>query len=192
MQTSTIRMKRLLPLIAAFICTWTTLPSTVSAGNLEPPAAPAPTMRSLEEQKPAWNKIIPANQRFVDALDGSAVLDKETGLVWAKSPPSTQFFWVDAMVEVPKMTIAGRRGWRVPTVDELSSLIDMEAPVVSNQPRLPSGHPFQNVKLYWYWSSTLALEADHVWAVYMGNDSSVGTPDKANSNYYVWPVRGGR
>ena len=34
----------------------------------------------------AWSQKLPASARFQLVLDNAAVLDKETGLVWEKSP----------------------------------------------------------------------------------------------------------
>ena len=35
---------------------------------------------------PTWHQILPAAQRFVMVMNNQAVLDRETGLVWEKSP----------------------------------------------------------------------------------------------------------
>lgn len=164
------------------------LPATLYAGSLDPAATPAPTMRTLEELKPAWDQIISSN-RFVDALDGTAVLDKETGLVWAKNANLNNgfFTWQQAMDYCTTLSLGGRKGWRLPTVEELASLVD---PTQSN-PSLPSGHPFTNVQSSGYWSSSsYSGDSSYAWGVNMGG-GYVNYFDKTGS-HYVWPVRGGQ
>jgi len=164
------------------------VPLPTSAGSLEPSAAPAPTMRTLEELTPAWNRIIPAAQRFVDALDGSAVLDKETGLVWAKEPDSTRRMWNAALDYCTSLFLGGRKGWRLPNVEELLSLVELS----QMRPSLPSGHPFQNIKAATYWtSSTHATYTEGAWAVGM-DGGSVELVSKEINTFYVWPVRSGQ
>jgi hypothetical protein len=178
------RMKNRLVVLAALAAL--AAPTALNAGSLNPSAAPASTMRTLEELKPAWDQLIPGAQRFVNALDGTAVLDKETGLVWAKSPPTSLFTWQDATDYCTQLTLGGRKGWRLPTVEELASLVD---PTQSNPP-LPSGHPFSNVQAYWYWSSsTYSGDSSSAWSVSM-TDGNVHLNLKT-FNPFVWPVRGG-
>ena len=82
-------------------------------------------------------------------------------------------------------SVAGQ--WRLPTVKELSSLINRGA----YNPALPAGHPFAGVQSYFYWSSTTyASFSGYAWYVYL-NDGYVGAYYKTG-NYYVWPVRGGQ
>jgi len=158
------------------------------AGSLEPTAPLGPTMRSLEELNPAWNRIIPVAQRFVDALDGSAVLDKETGLVWVKSPDATPRAWQTASDYCADLNLGGRKGWRLPTREELGSLID---PNSSGGTKLPSGHPFQNVEAETYWSSTVhSGDAAYAWGVNMASGSVINSVK--TGTLYVWPVRSGR
>ena len=164
------------------------IPAGALAGSLEPSAAPGPTMRTLEELKPAWNRIIPAAQRFVDALDGTAVLDKETGLVWAKAPDQALRSWQAAMDYCTSLSLGGRKGWRLPTIEELGSLVD---PNASGTPKLPGGHPFQNVQTNVYWSSSSYTgNAGNAWNASL-DAGSVVNGDKATA-YYVWPVRSGQ
>lgn len=128
-------------------------------GSLDPPGAPAPTMRTLEELQPSWSKKInDTSKRFEIAwsslLGGSAVLDKETGLVWEQSPDTTLRPWIAAVIYAYQKEVGGRKGWRLPTVEELASLVDTS---VSGSPKLPSNHPFTNVQSGSYWSSTTFL-----------------------------------
>ncbi len=157
------------------------------AGSLEPSAAPAPTMKTLDQIPPTWSEKITTG-RFVDALGGNAVLDKETGLVWEKSPSATNRTWNGAGSICPLMTVGNRKGWRLPTVEELSSLVD---PLVS--PALPAGHPFSNVNVLstdWYWSATTPVSnTASAWLVTFF-DGSV-TFDAKTMTMKVWCVRGG-
>jgi hypothetical protein len=76
-------------------------------------------------------------------MNSEAVLDRETGLVWQRSPSAAEFFFVDASNFCLTATTGKRLGWRLPTLSELSRLFD---PTVTNgPPPLPPGHPFTNV-----------------------------------------------
>jgi hypothetical protein len=67
------------------------------------------------------------------------------------------------------------------------SLVDLENAV----PALPSGHPFTNVRLNDYWSSTTYIfDTPFAWSVDM-YAGFMGTSLKINYGF-VWPVRGGR
>jgi hypothetical protein len=161
--------------------------TAANAGSLTPPGAPAPTMRTMEQIKPTWDKIIPAAQRFVGALDGTAVLDKETGLVWERSTSATVYNWLDAQSICVQAGIGGRRGWRLPTIDELASLVDP----TQNNPALPSGHLFTDVYAAYYWSSTAkASDLNYAWSVVFSN--GVVFSFAKSSSYYVRCVRGGQ
>jgi len=144
-------------------------------------------MKTLDEIPPTWSQKLPAAERFVIVLDGGAVLDKETGLVWEKSPATTARTWSSAVSYCYTRTVGGRKGWRLPTVEELASLID----TTRSNPALPGGHPFLNVQSNYYWSSTTVEGyTDYAWAVslYLG----LVTNDLKTGAIYVWPVRGGQ
>jgi hypothetical protein len=135
---------------------------------------------------PAWSLKLPTSTRFETVLDGGAVLDWETGLVWEQSPDRTTRTWSDAIWYAYRKEVGGRKGWRLPTVEELASLVD---PTQSN-PSLPSGHPFTNVQSDIYWSSpTDVRNASSGWGVDF-RYGIVGTYDKSGY-YYIWCVRGG-
>jgi len=138
----------------------------------------------------SWdNKIPNAGTRFkvLSEFGGQAVLDKETGLVWEQSPSTGTLNWNDARFQCTSLTTGGRKGWRLPSVHELTSLID---PSVTN-PALPSGHPFLNVQSSYYWSATtIADRSTFAWAVHFSDgDPNIGY----NKSFlgFVWCVRGG-
>jgi len=143
---------------------------------------------------PVWSQILPAAERFVLVMGGAGVLDKETGLVWEQSPNEPARTWVDAQLFCNIKNVGNRRGWRLPTVHELASLIDPSNP--TGNPDLPVGHPFGNVPALStiYWSATTdAADSGRAWEVnfFFGNEA--GGPEsmvKSTLNL-VWCVRGG-
>ena len=80
-------------------------------------------------------------------LSDDIVLDKETGLVWARQTTQVgDHDWEQATLCSRVATLGNRKGWRLPTVEELSSLLDMSGPGTDGT-MLPEGHPFLNVQL---------------------------------------------
>jgi len=142
---------------------------------------------------PSWDQQLPCDTqatcpRFIVLLNwnSEAVLDRETGLVWEQSP-STSTFWANAQTHCNKLTVGNRLGWRLPTLQELASLVDRS----QSNPALPAGHPFSNVQSDLYWSATtLAINASAAWDVVFV-DGGVGGQDKS-STHFVWCVRGGQ
>ena len=122
-------------------------------------------------------------------LSDDLVLDKETGLIWTRDAnlPKGMQTWQDAMNYCRnQIELGNRKGWRLPTIEELSSLID---PSQSN-PALPNGHPFINVQGVFYWSSTTyESSSSRAWFLSMG----VGFAQVYSKtvSYFTWPVRGG-
>ncbi len=135
---------------------------------------------------PPWSQKIPEG-RFVLVLDDEAVLDQETGLVWQRDTSDTTCTWINAVAICYTLELGGRKGWRMPTVDELATLIDS----TSSNPALPIGHSFTNVKSSLYWSSTTgASNTLYVWVVYF-HDGYIGGNAKTDS-WYVRAVRSGQ
>ena len=175
-------------MLIVFVSIAVFLSGSAWAGSLEPSAPPGPTMKTLDEIPPTWSQKLPAGERFVIVLNGAAVLDKETGLVWEKSPSTTLFPWALAVGSGYNKTVGGRKGWRLPTIEELASLIDT---TLSN-PALPSGHPFVNVQPNFYWSRNTDTDIiGTAWIVDL-SDGTVGIVSKTVTNYYGWFVRGGQ
>jgi len=94
---------------------------------------------------PSWDQKLQCDTlstcpRFVvlSNLSNGAVLDRESGLVWAQSTSSYGNYQY-ATTACQNLPIGNRVGWRLPTVQELMSLIDPSAPGLL---KLPAGHPF--------------------------------------------------
>jgi hypothetical protein len=140
----------------------------------------------LSYTPPAWSYRVPAAaDRFQVVLGGNAVLDRETGLVWDRTPVTVfASTWAASVDSCPSFSIGSRLGWRLPTVQELTSL-----------GYLPAGHPFASAAIgvkFWT-STTLAADPAKAHAV-THNVGSVGfdTPLKTNdTTYHIWCVRGG-
>jgi hypothetical protein len=137
-----------------------------------------------------WDKAVSVTQRFVvlATFNTGAVRDNETGLVWEKSPQTTTPTWDSARLTCTDKNVGGRKGWRLPSVHELTSLVDPS--VAAPGPTLPPGHPFLNVQSSNYWSATTdADNASSAWLVNF-NSGLVGKLLKTGSNS-LWCVRGG-
>ncbi len=164
------------------------------AGDLNPTAPPGPTMRPLSEVSQPWDQVLPASERFKLVMGGTAVLDKETGLVWEKSPSPTPIgtsgtAWYEASLYCLNLATGGHKGWRLPAAEELASLVDT---TVSGPLYLPNGHPFSNVQSYYYFTSTdRAANTTGVRGVNFGS-GSVGYCQKDYVGCYTWCVRGGK
>lgn len=137
-----------------------------------------------------WDQALPAAQRFVilTAFNSDAVLDKETGLVWERSPQTAAVSSSNVRLACANKAVGGRKGWRLPSLPELASLVDPS--VASPGPTLSSGHPFLNVRSTNYWSASANAENPALmWGVGFGN-GAVLTLSKA-FDQGAWCVRGG-
>jgi hypothetical protein len=184
------QQKSFLPLAIAvsFIASAILLSGIIGASDLKLAATPGPAMKTLDQIPPKWIQKLTTSERFELVMDGSAVLDKETGLVWEQSPNTTTRDWNNAWAHCCDNEVANRKGWRLPTVEELASLVDNE-----NSPlALSTDHPFSTVQSSLYWSSTLNVGTavpGRVWLVSFAN-GDVGFGSKRRPSY-VWCVRGG-
>ncbi|MBF0371559.1 MAG: DUF1566 domain-containing protein [Magnetococcales bacterium] len=135
--------------------------------------------------------------RFADNGDGS-ITDNMTGLIWMENANCWgSYDWYDSLNLVAGLNAGtescdgyggGHDDWRLPTRRELQSLADRER----HTPPLPAGHPFHGITGDGFCSSTTyANFSNETWHVHLNNNGSVHTNAKI-TNYYVWPVRGGR
>lgn len=128
------------------------------------------------------------NHQIAGGTSDDAVLDKETGLVWERTPSLGRLPWDAAIVQSFSKAIAGRKGWRLPAIEELLSLVDP----AQASPTLPAGHPFQTIKTdYFYWSSTMGMTnvPTCAWGYNFGNGDTSNVLKSATA--YVWFVRAG-
>ena len=86
----------------------------MSSAIAAPPSNPNPTT-DLSGVTQNWDKVLPASQRFVvlPAFSNAAVLDKETGLVWEKSPDAVNCHGVLVQPKMPahrRLSEVGKAG----------------------------------------------------------------------------------
>lgn len=153
----------------------------------------------------AWPK-----KRFFDNTDAT-ITDLLTGRVWLKdancmgtqypgvdldtnssSPGDGTVTWEHALEFIagtnngtyPKCA-SGYNDWRLPNRKELHSLTDYSR----FNPAVPAGHPFSNVKLLSYWTSSNFGDTREAWTIDMGHGRVL--KDFKSEENWVWPVRGG-
>jgi hypothetical protein len=143
-----------------------------------------------------WKEPINNPSRFVvlNSFNDEAVLDKETGLVWERSPGTQVSLtapWFEAHLQCNQRTWGNRKGWRLPTIQELASLVDAKVPAPG--PVLPAGHPFTNVQSQPYWAATTFAAPNIPNEAYLLNfgDGNMGSTLKDRFTFY-WCVRGGQ
>ena len=151
---------------------------------------------------PSWDQTLRATKRFVSVMpvDGhgpQAVLDRETGLVWQKVPIEPRAFdWHVARRLCRSENTGGRQGWRLPSVEELSSLIDLSPPPIG--PGLPSGHPFDlrgTTPVFWSASVDDADATSGYAVVFVGEQPDLVPGVRVfPKNFFLraWCVRGGQ
>lgn len=157
---------------------------------------------------PSWDQKLDANNRFIVLLNwnSEAVLDRETGLVWERSPHTGQgangnarVAWHDLSASdllnargiCTGRNVGGRKGWRLPSLHELMSLLDPSIePSPFSPPLLPAGHPFTNVLKDTYASATvIADQPTRVFGVSF-DTGQFASVDKQAKLLLVWCVRG--
>ncbi len=118
------------------------------------------------------------------------VEDQLSGLVWTKKSNFAEFplNWqesLDFIAQMNREQYLDFNDWRLPNRRELRSLLSFQ----DSRPALAAGHPFSDVFLGWYWSSTTAvISPDHAWYVHLeGCRMFFGGKDQS---YLIWPVRG--
>jgi hypothetical protein len=143
----------------------------------------------------SWDKKLPCDStsncpRFEVLADwgNAAVLDNETGLVWEKSPSTSCYEMTFAIGHCADLNVGSRKGWHLPTTEQLASLADTSVAV---SPKLPSGHPFIGVlsgdSFYWSDKAVVFFSDGRVVLI-----TGPGCTDGCCGPEHVWCVRGGQ
>ncbi|MGH7180512.1 MAG: DUF1566 domain-containing protein [Nitrospiraceae bacterium] len=139
-----------------------------------------------------WDTNLPSASRFTVLTDfvGAAVRDNSTGLVWEQYPSTPATDWSNARFQCVNKNVGGTRGWRLPSVVELTSMLNQQTQGAT--PVVPS--EFTGVQLVNYWSATThaptATNSNSAIALTLSlSDGTVGQSNKGGSGN-VWCVRG--
>ncbi len=141
--------------------------------------------------------------RFTDNLDGT-VTDNATGLMWVRDPSlcgggsypntwasgvatPTAMTWANAITNCEALNYAGYTDWRLPNINELSSIIDWSLYIPAVNITFFINIP--NPSFVFYWSGTTeGDDSSFAWAIDFSYGYN-GQNDKTSTEY-VRPVRG--
>lgn len=118
--------------------------------------------------------------RFTDNKDGT-ITDNTTNLMWQKKGEAITRKWEEAKDYSKTITLAEHNDWRLPTIEELIS-------IVNYRKYTPSIHPIFDCVSGCYWSdSTYASSNGFAWYV----NFAIGVVDRFSkfNDYYVRYVR---
>jgi hypothetical protein len=121
---------------------------------------------------------------------GDTVVDALTGLTWSRCATPLEFplTWREALSAIGGLNAQrwlGRSDWRLPNRRELRSLVSYQ----TRRPALPEGHPFTDLFVAWFWTSTTVagLPAYAWWVNLDGGRMFFGGKDQS---FLAWPVSG--
>ncbi len=141
-------------------------------------------------QDAAFKLGVPWPAPRFSVLSHDLVRDELTNLEWSRKANFFDFplTWQETLDEIKKLNREGFDGysdWRLPNRREMRSIISHG----QRKPALAEGHPFTDVFLGWYWTSTTsALAPGYAWYVHLeGARMFYGGKEQ---RYLAWPVRG--
>ena len=138
-------------------------------------------------------KAVELAARFIDNKNGT-ITDTKTGLTWIKNPHTGlpekfkgEMKWQEAIDACKDLNFSGHKDWRLPTVEELISIIDWEAGAKSGEPTINTKF-FPDTKCSWYWTVTPCPWGTGGARIVNFGYGGVNDGSKGYSNY-VRPVR---
>ncbi|MDH4064380.1 MAG: DUF1566 domain-containing protein, partial [Acidobacteriota bacterium] len=141
---------------------------------------------AMKDVPPTLSRKLPTAQRFDLVLDNQAVLDKETGLVWERTPSATKVSWIPAAYTCIYAARGNRAGWHLATISELKTLVD-----ATQSPTLPAGNPFVLGTDLKFWSQTGSLDQASNGLLLDFASNFLFQAAKASWQARPWCVRGG-
>ena len=116
-------------------------------------------------------------------VTADTVLDNRTGLMWQREVPSERYTWAEAKAYAAELRLGGHKDWRLPTIEELESLVVRldGAPTIDRV-------AFPDTPAEFFWSSSPnADDTSYAWGVNFnyGYTNDIGT----TNDYRVRCVR---
>ncbi len=130
-------------------------------------------------------QMVPSNF----SRSGEIVTDSSTGLQWQDDEEHTNwaYIWTDAISFCENtLTLGGHNDWRMPNINELSSIVDYSR----DNPAMDDA--FVNIHVpgsYTYWSSTSDAEHPYAASIVRFSDGATGGSNKGGDLISRLPVR---
>jgi hypothetical protein len=104
--------------------------------------------------------------------------DMTTGLIWQDGSDVVSKTWEEAVAYCDELEFAGYSDWRLPSFDELNSIVD----IGRYDPAIDTNF-FKNTKNSYYWTSTMyAVNSNDAWGIAFSNGYYYNDT-KSNSRY---------
>jgi hypothetical protein len=119
----------------------------------------------------AWALAPPG--RYTVTAD--TVVDHKARILWQRDLSASAYTWADAATYCRRLTLAGASGWRLPTIKELQSLLDLQGSTVHG--KIDDTAFTGDYRASWFWTSTpYARTADSAWQLefYRGTNQVAG------------------
>ena len=129
------------------------------------------------------------SDRLLAAFNNLAALDKNTGLVWERTPDNGSGPWGSATYQCVNKNLGGARGWRLPSVAELASLMDPTLPPPYVPANIFSGVE-QEISIYWS-GTTYSPDPAKAWEMSFSGGVVTWDDKVTYSAPHAWCVRGG-
>jgi Protein of unknown function (DUF1566) len=121
----------------------------------------------------ARTKADTATSRYVVSKKGGTVFDNETKLTWQREVPDKEYTHAEALAYAKQFRLDGHDTWRLPTIEELSTIVDF----TKFKPAIDT-NAFPGTPSEWFWSSSpSANSTSYAWVVnfYLGNTGNSST-----------------
>jgi hypothetical protein len=132
-----------------------------------------------------WDHTDSPRFQLLAPFANQAILDRETGLVWERTPSGAALTWFQAQDRCNRLVLGNRMGWRVPAIQELTSILSIGAPNNLEPGNLFVGLPPNNQMI---WSGTTsAINQINVWVMSLSGNLINNLPKASFAR--CWCVR---